>query len=253
MVSGAVDRSASNERQAPGAVDRSASNEVWRELYAYAWPRLAGLACQAHLEGMARLEYGKSQQPQLERVQQSVREWTGWELVRAHGEVPAPKFFELLSRREFPLVFELRPLEQIYASVQPDLWHELLGHAPLLLNREIAALYEWFGRAGVAAHMQSATAFEEICKLYWFTAEYGLVRQGWKTKIMGAGLLASPLGPDSVRHRKVKIRRFTIRRVLVASYNPYQYQGLLFRVASISSLHRQLRAAYDKRLGLSQM
>ncbi len=225
-------------------------NEVWRELYSHAWPRVEGLACREHLAGMSRLNYSPDECPDLERVRADVWAGSGWKLVRAYGEVPAVGFFELLARREFPLVHELRPLNQLYASVQPDLWHELLGHAPLLLNREVAALYEWFGRAGVAAHAQGEEVFTELCKLYWFTAEYGLIRQRWSTRILGAGLLASPLGPDSIRHRKVKIRPFSVPRVLRTNYNPYQYQGLLFRISSIISLQKKLRAAYDVRLGL---
>src|SRR5581483_498389 len=120
---------------------------------------------------------------------------TGWELVRATGEVPTRDFFTLLAGRKFPLVYELRPECSLFASALPDQWHEVFGHIPLLWNPILSEIYQGLGRAAVASLQEGRVGdFETIAKAYWYSCEYGLVSEGGHLKMIGAGLIASPLG-----------------------------------------------------------
>lgn len=213
----------------------STNDMTWNMLMTYTLPRLKGFACQQFWYGLEKLNYPAQQKPDLEKIRDLVFQQTGWLLQRAKGEVPTDEFFKMLANKEFPLVWELRPMNEIFASSDPDLWHELIGHVPLLFDAQVRELYWTIAKA---AQTDNSEKVALLARLYWFFAEYGFIEENGKAKIFGAGLLASPLGANSVKNKHVKIRPMTVKNILNTEHNPYSFQKDLFVFSSFSEVFR---------------
>lgn len=211
------------------------ANYTWNILMTYTLTRLKDLACQNFWRGLEKLSYDPYQIPDLNRIRDLVFVHTGWMLYRAHGEVPAVEFLAMLARKEFPLVWELRPTNQVFAATDPDLWHELIGHIPLLFDARVQDLYWTIGQAANNANPETILL---LIRLYWFVAEYGLILENSCIKIFGAGLLASPLGANAIQNKHVKIRKLTARNIIKEKYNPYSFQKNLFLFTYYSDVLR---------------
>lgn len=215
---------------------------TWNMLMTYTQSRLKGLACQSFWRGLEKLEYSPYHTPDLEKIRDFVFKHTGWVLQRAKGEVPALEFFDMLTRKEFPLVWELRPMNQTFAAAEPDLWHELIGHVPLLFDAQIRDLYCTIAQAAKSTQAEKHSMF---IRLYWFFAEYGLIEENGQTKIIGAGLLASPLGANSIKNKHVRMKKMTVDRIRKTKYNPYSFQKDLLVFPSFRALFDIIDRCYQ--------
>jgi phenylalanine-4-hydroxylase len=211
----------------------NANHATWNVLSTYTLSRLKGLACQSFWHGMDKLAYNPDQIPDLEIIRDQVFKETGWTLQRAKGEVPAGEFLEMLANKSFPLVYELRPANETFASSDPDLWHELIGHVPMLFDPFVRELYWTIGQA---ARNISEDKLAALIRLYWYFAEYGLIKENGEAKIFGAGLLASPLGAYSVKNKRVTIKKMTTDGIVLAQHNPYSFQKNLFVFDSLDQV-----------------
>lgn len=214
---------------------------TWRALWSFHGPRLRALAPGGHRLGMERLGLSEERCPSPEVIREITARETGWQLVPVRGEVPTGEFFEMLASRRFPLSTNLRPREQLFAAADPDLWHEVIGHLCLLWDERASELYETLGRMGHAARADDGK-FSLVEKLYWYLAEYGLVRSEAGRKIVGAGLLASPLGVEKILLGTAAIRRFSLGAVAEAPFRRYAFQSLLFEMESIEAALSSLKA-----------
>ena len=141
-------------------------------------------ACEEFIESLG--ELGAADHiPRFDSISESLRSATGWEIVAVPGLIPEHAFFSLLAHRRFPVTVWLRAPAEFDYIVEPDVFHDLYGHVPLLFNPVFADYMQAFGRGGLKA--QGLKALEYLARLYWYTVEFGLIHDARGLRVYGAG------------------------------------------------------------------
>ncbi len=163
-------------------------HDTYRRLYVRQSALLPGLACDAFIAALPSL--GASDQiPRFDDINVKLFPATGWQVVAVPGLIPELAFFTLLSERKFPVTDWIRTPEEFDYIVEPDVFHDLFGHVPLLFNPVFADHMQAYGAGGLKAH--GLNACEQLSRLYWYTIEFGLIQQTDGLRAYGAGILSS--------------------------------------------------------------
>lgn len=211
-----------------------ADHNTYRRLYQRQRALLPGLACDAFIEALPLL--GASEQiPRFEEINARLKPATGWELVAVPGLIPERPFFQLLADRRFPVTDWIRTPEEFDYIVEPDVFHDLFGHVPLLFNPVFADYVQRYGAGGLKAH--DLGAGELLSRLYWYTIEFGLIRQDDGLRAYGAGILSSS-GElrHSVTHLLAQRIRLDLLRCMRTRYKIDDYQAVYFVIDSFQQL-----------------
>lgn len=173
--------------------DRYTATEhaVWAQLFERQSALLPGRACAEYLEGIARFGMSANCIPRFADLNQTLRQATGWSLIGVEGLLPELTFFEHLAARRFPVTWWIRTPEQIDYISEPDLFHDLFGHVPLLLNPVFADYMQAYGAGGVKAAGFGPAALTYLTRLYWYTVEFGLIETSGGLRIYGSGIVSS--------------------------------------------------------------
>lgn len=170
------------------AIYTAQDHDTYRRLYARQSALLPGLACDEFIAALPSL--GASNQiPRFDDINAKLLPATGWQVVAVPGLIPEVAFFTLLSERKFPVTDWIRTPEEFDYIVEPDVFHDLFGHVPLLFNPVFADHMQAYGAGGLKAH--SLDACEQLSRLYWYTIEFGLMQQADGLRAYGAGILSS--------------------------------------------------------------
>jgi phenylalanine-4-hydroxylase len=212
-------------------------DQIWSELYARQMEILPGRACSAYLRNLATLELPRHTVPQLPHVSEILRESTGWEVAPVPALIPFTQFFNLLADRKFPAATFIRSREEMEYLQEPDVFHEVFGHCPLLLDEGFAAFSHAYGKAGAAARKEDHAM---LARLYWFTVEFGLIhRPGRDLRAYGAGLCSSIGEVRYALESDVPIRKpFDPIDALRTPYRIDIYQTVYFVIQSSDELYR---------------
>jgi len=214
-------------------------HEVWGLLYRRRMSGLRDTASRVFLEGAATIGLAPDRVPSLARINARLRPLTGWCAVPVRGFLPAAQFFRCLAARRFPTTVTVRPRSGIDYVPEPDIFHDVFGHVPLHANPVFAAVLQRLGELGAGARDEAS--LRAITRLFWFTVEFGLVREGGRVRIYGSGLVSShddaanALGPGCDR------RPFVLDEVLDQPFAVDELQPVLFVLDSFE----QLFAAID--------
>src|SRR5215469_468819 len=152
----------------------AADHAVWRQLFERQAETLKGRACDEFLAGLAGLGVAKDGIPRFERLTEALMKATGWQIVAVPGLVPDEVFFAHLAARRFPVTWWIRRPEQMDYLQEPDAFHDIYGHVPLLMNPIFADYMQLYGEGALKALRLGALGF--LGRLYWFTVEFGLIR-----------------------------------------------------------------------------
>ena len=220
-------------------------HSTWDVLVARQSRALQGLACSEFIAGLDILTLAKPGIPKLAELNPRLHAATGWEIVAVPGVIPNDAFFRHLSERRFPAANFLRPADQMDYSEEPDLFHDLFGHLPLLTNPIFANFMAAYGRAGLRAESFDATEF--LGRLYLHTVEFGLVVEGGELRGYGAGLLSSRSETmHALRGQNVRRIRFDLARLMRTDYLFDDFQRIYFVIDSFEHL---LRSAEETDFG----
>ncbi|WP_274630360.1 phenylalanine 4-monooxygenase [Arvimicrobium flavum] len=165
-----------------------AEQEVWRTLCDRQSKLTARLAHRSYLDGIDRLGL-MERIPDFDEVSARLRKLTAWELVPVPGLIPGDAFFVHLANRRFPVTNWLRKPQELDYIVEPDMFHDFFGHVPALAQPEFADFMQTYGKRAPAVH--DAGGADMFSRLYWYTAEYGLMGEDGPVKAFGAGLMSS--------------------------------------------------------------
>jgi phenylalanine-4-hydroxylase len=175
-------------------------HSTYAQLYTRQSALLPGLAAQAFIDTLPFLG-ASSVIPRFEDINVRLLQATGWQLVGVPGLIPEVPFFTLLSERKFPVTTWIRTPQELDYIVEPDLFHDVFGHVPLLFNLSYADHIQAYGKGALKAHalehgpQQIKGAVEMLSRLYWYTIEFGLLREqtadGGQLRAYGAGILSS--------------------------------------------------------------
>ncbi|MEJ2535416.1 MAG: phenylalanine 4-monooxygenase [Gammaproteobacteria bacterium] len=164
-------------------------NAVWRELITRQRPMLEGRVCDEYIRALDLMDFPTDRIPQLHEVSEVLRDHTGWSVAPVPALIDFTSFFQLLANRQFPAATFIRRREDMDYLQEPDIFHEIFGHTPLLTDYRFAAFTEAYGKAGLAADKRDHAM---LARLFWFTVEFGLIRTGEGLRSYGAGLVSSP-------------------------------------------------------------
>ncbi len=206
---------------------------------------LAGLhqrfACAEMRAGIERLGLPTDRVPQLREVDARTRELTGFRIRPVPGLVPTRTFYGALAERTFLSTQYIRHHSVPFYTPEPDIVHEIIGHATMLSSARLADLYEAAGRASQRATTEAA--LELFSRVFWFTLEFGVVREDDEIRAYGAGLLSS-FGEIQV-FRDAEVRPWNIAEMGTTSYDITQYQPVLFAAESVDEMIADLTAFFD--------
>lgn len=166
-------------------------HDVWARLFRRQREILVGRACDEFLVAQDAMGMTAERIPRFTELNAMLQQATGWTLIGVEGLLPELDFFDHLANRRFPVTWWIRRPDQIDYISEPDLFHDLFGHVPLLMNPVFADYMQAYGRGGVKAHALGPDALVNLTRLYWYTVEFGLMRQHDGLRIYGAGILSS--------------------------------------------------------------
>lgn len=166
----------------------SDENAVWRDLISRQEKIIQNRACKAFISGLDELAFPGDRVPQLSEVNDTLQAKTGWAVEAVESVIHAYEFFSLLANRKFPAANFIRNREEIDYLQEPDIFHELFGHCPLLLSKPYADFVENYGKMALKAEPWQR---KYLFRLFWFTIEFGLIKTTEGLRIMGGGILSS--------------------------------------------------------------
>ena len=232
----------------------AADHDTYRRLYERQRALLPGLASQAFIDALPSL--GASDRiPRFEEVNERLYKATGWELVGVPGLIPEVPFFTLLANRKFPVTDWIRKPEEFEYIVEPDIFHDLFGHVPLLFNPVFADYVQRYGQGGLKA--QGLGSCEMLSRLYWYTIEFGLIREAGGLRAYGAGILSSS-GELAYAVQSPEPQRLPLQleRTMRTRYKIDTYQQTYFVIDSFQQLFDMTAAdfapIYERLRGLPE-
>lgn len=210
---------------------------TWATLFRRQRKILEGRACAEFIDNQKRFRMSPEEIPRFEELNAVLAKATGWELIGVEGLLPELTFFEHLANRRFPVTWWIRRPDQIDYIAEPDMFHDLFGHVPLLLNPVFADYMQAYGRGGVKAHGISAEALVNLTRLYWYTVEFGLIRQDNELRIYGSGIVSSK-GESIYSLESAAPNRigFDLKRIMRTRYRIDTYQKTYFVIDSFDQL-----------------
>jgi phenylalanine-4-hydroxylase len=175
--------------------------------------------------------------PKFDDLNKVLRNATGWELIGVEGLLPELTFFDHLANRRFPVTWWIRRPDQIDYISEPDLFHDLFGHVPLLLEPVFADYIQAYGKGGVKAHGIGADALGNLTRLYWYTVEFGLIKQADELRIYGSGIVSSKGESIHCLESPAPNRiGFDLERIMRTRYRIDTYQKTYFVIDSYEQL-----------------
>ncbi|MBI2683387.1 MAG: phenylalanine 4-monooxygenase [Acidobacteriales bacterium] len=211
-----------------------ADHDVWRTLCGRRMAQLEHVGSRVFLEGMRNIGLEPDRVPRLEVMNARLAPRTGWRAIAVTGYLPAPEFFACLARREFPTTVTLRPPEQLDYLPEPDIFHDVFGHVPMHADPVFADFLQRFGAVAAAAREEAEV--RRLTRLFWFTVEFGLIREGGETKVYGSGLISS--GADCANALSEHCERipFSLDAVMGQEFEIDHVQPRLFVVENYQEL-----------------
>ena len=212
-------------------------HEVWATLFRRQREVLKGRACNEFLENQERFGMSADAIPKFEDLNAVLKQGTGWEIVGVEGLLPDQVFFDHLANRRFPVTWWIRKPEQLDYLSEPDLFHDLFGHVPMLLNPVFADYVQAYGLGGVKAFKLGPDALMNLTRLYWYTVEFGLIDSPEGLRIYGSGIVSSKgesvycLESDSPNRIG-----FDLERIMRTRYKIDTYQQTYFVIDSFEQL-----------------
>lgn len=218
--------------------DYSATDhDVWRQLYERQRTLLVGRAADEFLAAQDAMGMTPDRIPKFSDMDSALRDATGWTLIGVEGLLPELDFFDHLANRRFPVTWWIRRPDQVDYIEEPDLFHDLFGHVPLLMNPVFADYMAAYGRGGVKAHGIGPEALQMLTRLYWYTVEFGLIRQKDGLRIYGSGIVSSKGESihclDSDAPNRIG---FDLERIMRTRYRIDTYQKTYFVIDSFEQL-----------------
>src|SRR4051812_29883379 len=216
------------------------NHAVWKLLFARRMQHLRDVGSSAFLNGLQAIGLTADRVPYLEAMNHRLEPITGWRAVAVSGFLEPVLFFRCLAERRFPTTVIVRPMEQLDYLPEPDIFHDVFGHVPMHADPVFADFLQRFG--AIAATARSEAEVRMLTRLFWFTVEFGLIREDGETKVYGSGLISShadcvnALGPNCER------RPFALEQVLQQEFEIDHLQPVLFVIDS----HQQLFDAVEQ-------
>ena len=212
-----------------------ADHAVWKTLFERQSRLLPGRACDAFVDGMGALAISADGIPDFRRLSDILMRRTGWQIVAVPGLVPDEVFFEHLANRRFPAGNFIREASQLDYIEEPDVFHDVFGHVPMLMNPVMADFIAAYGVGGLRA--KALGVLENLARVYWYTVEFGLVREAGGLRIYGSGIASSfTESVFALENPSPNRVAFDIERVMRTRYRIDDFQETYFVLEHLDDL-----------------
>lgn len=219
---------------------------IWSELVSRRMPQLEIHACAEYLDGFSQIGLQADSLPDLSAVSARLQPRTGWQSTPVSGFLPADAFFEMLAARMFPTTTWIRSRESMEYTPEPDIFHDVFGHVPMHAHPIFGNFLEHYGK--VCASLTNAEDLERMGRLFWFTVEFGVIREKGAIKVYGSGLISSHGECTHVVNGGPEIRDFNLEQVLEEKVNVSEMQKVLYAIESFDQIYEATKEA-ESRLG----
>lgn len=210
-------------------------HRVWKTLFERQSRLLPGRACDAFVHGMGELPIGPDEIPDFRRLSEALMKRTGWQVVAVPGLVPDDVFFDHLAHRRFPAGQFIRKPHQLDYLEEPDVFHDVFGHVPLLMHPVIGDYIQAYGVGGLRA--KELGVLDMLARVYWYTVEFGLVKQKEGLRIYGAGIASSASESlFSLEDNSPNRLRLDLERVMRTHYRIDDFQETYFVIEDLDEL-----------------
>jgi phenylalanine-4-hydroxylase len=210
-------------------------HRVWKTLFERQSKLLPGRACDEFIQGMRNLTMDTDQIPDFRRLSEVLMKRTGWQVVAVPGLVPDEVFFDHLANRRFPAGHFIRKPEELDYLEEPDVFHDVFGHVPMLMHPVFADYMQAYGIGGLRA--RNLGMLTNLARVYWYTVEFGLIKQSEGLRIYGSGIASSYtetfFALDDVSPNRI---RFDVERVMRTQYRIDDFQETYFVIDGFEDL-----------------
>ncbi|HRE61493.1 MAG TPA: phenylalanine 4-monooxygenase [Micropepsaceae bacterium] len=225
-------------------------HDVWRTLYQRQLEVLPGRACDEFMDGLEKLPLGADHIPRFDELNAALSKLTGWTVVAVPSLVPDAEFFAHLANRRFPAGNFIRRRESLDYIEEPDVFHDVFGHVPMLALPVFANYMEAYGKGGLRA-LSEFGALENLARLYWYTVEFGLIETPKGLRIYGSGIVSSRTESIYCLQSPSPNRiHFDLERVMRTRYRIDDFQESYFVISGFQELfgetYKDFAALYRK-------
>jgi phenylalanine-4-hydroxylase len=220
---------------------------VWAELVRRRMPQIEEHAAEEYLEGFEYLDLPYDRLPNLRALSAKLQRRTGWNTTAVSGFMPGPAFFEMLAARRFPTTTWLRGRDSLEYTPEPDIFHDVFGHVPMHAHPVFADFLATYGQ--LCARIDDEAILERIGRVFWYTVEFGLIRQDGKVRVYGSGLISSNGECSNVLHAGCAVKPFVLDEVMRTPVKVDEMHKLLFAIESFDEIYeavRELEARVDR-------
>ena len=214
-------------------------NEIWSDLIKLQKSIIQNIACEEYIRGLELLNLPENRIPQCYEVSSVLKQLTGWELEPVAGLIPTNHFFSLLANRKFPAATFIRRRNDLHYSKDPDIFHEIFGHCPLLTNQFYADSMQMLAKFALSLPNRYR---EKIARLYWFTFEVGLIKTNEGLRAYGGGILSSNHESDYCLTSQAAARKpFNMLEVMQTPYQADIIQPVYYVLDNLNLLYELFR------------
>lgn len=216
----------------------SEEHAIWKTLYQRMERILPGRACDEFMQGLKQLDIGADRIPNMEKLSDELYKRTRWRVVAVPSLVPDAVFFEHLANRRFPAGHFIRRRDQLDYIEEPDVFHDVFGHVPMLALPVFADYMEAYGKGGMRA--QQLGALDNLARLYWYTVEFGLIAKPEGLRLYGSGIASSSAESIySIGDASPNRIHFELERVMRTKYRIDDFQESYFVINSFDELFKE--------------
>jgi phenylalanine-4-hydroxylase len=218
----------------------SENHQVWNILYDRMMNILPSYATKAYMEGIEIVGFEPHRIPNFKEMNEKLANISGWEVYAVPGLIDNKGFFELLAHKKFPATTWLRTMEQLDYLEEPDMFHDVFGHVPLLANVSFTNFLVELSKIALK-HIDNEWAVELISRLYWFSVEFGLILENDEMKVYGAGILSSSGETVYSIDSDIPVRvQYSVKAIFDQPYIKDKFQEKYFVINSYEELFESL-------------
>lgn len=211
---------------------------VWGDLVRKRLPHLEEWGCREYLQGFEVVGLTADHLPNLAEVSARLRPRTGWSAIPVSGFLPHGAFFEMLAARQFPTATWIRERTSLDYIPQPDIFHDTLGHIPMHAHQIFGDFLAHYG--AVCFGIEDHDLLERLGRLFWYTVEFGLIRQDGKVKFYGSGVMSSHGESLAILEGRTEVRDFSLAEVLETPVKVDEIQKVLFAIESFDQIYEAM-------------
>ncbi len=209
--------------------------KVWKILFNKRLENLQGIVAEEFLIALKDLNFRAEKIPNFNEINKTLRNTTGWSIKTVANISPPKEFFSFLSMKKFTATCWLRSIDQIDYLEEPDMFHDVFGHVPLLSNKDYTDFFKEMGEIAMSV-IEDPKKLEKLQRIYWFTIEFGLIRKNNDFKIYGAGIISSNEESKNALSKKSKKWEFDVKKIMNHPFKIDVVQDTYYYINSFEQL-----------------